>query len=114
MKIIVAVLLLLLTFSVCSSQSFNDFISYLYSLPDSLRPAAVDSFLNANDNYPIVEFDTLAHFIYANSANSVNIPGDWNGWNPNADPMMTIPATDFWYHTKTFESDARQIGRAHV
>ena len=89
------------------AQTFQNFIDELNSLPDSLRPALVDSFMNAADSFPYLEQDTLAHFIYANSASSVKVPGDFNGWSVNTDPMTNISGTNFWYRSKTFESDAR-------
>ena len=89
------------------AQTFQDFIDQLNSLPDSLRPALVDSFMNAAESFPYLEQDTLAHFIYANTASSVKVPGDFNGWSVNTDPMINISGTNFWYCSKTFESDAR-------
>jgi len=89
------------------AQSFSQFLSQLFSLPDSLRPALVDSFMNANNQLPLIEGDTAAHFIYNNPANSVAIPGDFNDWNPNSDPMSGVSGTDFHYRSKEFEADAR-------
>ncbi len=89
------------------AQTFSQFLSQLFSLPDSLRPALVDSFMNANPELPLIEGDTAAHFIYNNPANSVNIPGDFNDWNPNSDPMSGVSGTNFHYRSKAFEPDAR-------
>lgn len=100
-------ILSLLCSSPAFAMTFNEFIGYLNSLPDSLRPAAVDSFIQATDSFPFVEGDTLAHFIYNNSASSVSVPGDFNNWNSNADAMSHVWATNLWYRTKTFEADAR-------
>ncbi|MBC8277075.1 MAG: hypothetical protein H8E46_02510, partial [FCB group bacterium] len=100
-------LILALSSEYSVGQTFLDFINQLNSLPDSLRPAVVDSFMNANDEYPMIEFDTLAHFIYNSGTSSVTVPGDFNGWNPNSDYMTLITGTEFHYKTKTFESDAR-------
>ena len=56
---------------------------------------------------PMIEQDTIAHFLYRGSAASVSVPGDANGWNPNSFPMTRISGTTLWYHTHVFEPDAR-------
>lgn len=89
------------------AQTFNDFINRLNASPPQDRPAIVDSFMTAAGNFPYIEFDTLAHFIYRGNANTVTVPGDANGWDPASYPMHSVSATDFWYHSHIFESDAR-------
>lgn len=99
-------------FAICAAsslpaQTFQDFINRVNANPENQRTAIVDSFMTAAGAFPFIEQDTLAHFIYRGSANSVTVPGDANGWNPNAFPMSRLATTNFWYHTHVFESDAR-------
>lgn len=89
------------------SQTFDDFLAQLNGTPLDQRPALVDSFMDAVSAFPIVERDTLAHFIYRGSASSVSVPGDFNAWVIGASPMTPIAGTDFWYRTESYESDAR-------
>ncbi len=88
-------------------QSFQDFVDHVYSSPDSLRTAIVDSFMNAVPAFPFIEDDTLCHFLYRGSTTSVNVPGDANGWNGSAFPMSKLSTTNLWYYTRSFEADAR-------
>jgi enterochelin esterase family protein len=63
--------------------------------------------MTAAGAFPFIEQDTLAHFIYRGGANKVNVPGDANGWNPDAFSMTRLSTTNFWYYSRVFESDAR-------
>jgi enterochelin esterase-like enzyme len=104
---IIAVLMLASLVELASAQTFQDFLNRVNSVPDSQRTAIVDSFMNAAGAFPYLEHDTLAHFIWRGSANSVTVPGDANNWDVNAFNMTRISGTDFWYHSHVFESDAR-------
>lgn len=104
------VLLLCIGCLACSearAQSFQDFVAHLYSLPSEQRQAVVDSFLAVTSEYPVVEYDTLTHFIYTGAPSSVTVPGDANGWNPSSYPMTRVQGTTLWYYSRSFESDAR-------
>jgi enterochelin esterase-like enzyme len=90
------------------AQSFQNFINYINSLPTpAQQQAAVDSFLTQLPVAPLLEHDTLAHFIYAGAASSVQVAGDFNGWSPTPDPMTKLASTTLWYRTKIFEPNAR-------
>jgi enterochelin esterase family protein len=92
-----------------SDPSFQEFIETVCSAPHEERQALVDSFMRdaSGESFPLRE-DTLAHFVYRGDVSSgVSVPGDFNGWNPGADPMNGIEGTDFFYLTKRFEIDAR-------
>jgi enterochelin esterase family protein len=108
MKIPLYTILFLFSLSSAShAQSFADFLALLYAAPLNQRPALVDSFMIAVPAFPFREQDTLAHFIYRGSANTINVPGDANGWNPNGAPMTRVEGTDFWYRSEVYEEDAR-------
>jgi len=85
---------------------FNTFIESLYSTEESRRQARVDSFINAQRSFPIVE-DTIVYFVYTGEGRKVSVPGDFNGWNPSHAPMRHVPGTNFWYRVEGFERDAR-------
>ncbi len=89
------------------AQTFADFLNRVWSLPDSQKYSAVDSFMNAVPAFPFTEQDSLAHFLFRGNANGINVPGDANYWNTGAFPMTRISGTDLWYHSEIFEPDAR-------
>lgn len=89
------------------SQTFSDFLTRTYATSENQRAALIDSFMKAVPVFPFIEQDTLAHFIYQGNASSVTVPGDANGWNPNANYMSKISGTNFWFRTEVYENDAR-------
>jgi enterochelin esterase family protein len=90
-----------------SAQSFDDFIQSLQALPIEERQNPVDSFMTANNQFPVLEFDSLCHFIFQGNAQSVSVPGDATGWNPSLANMANVEGTDFWYLSRIYEEDAR-------
>ena len=108
MKLSIAFILLLLTASSgVGSQTFDDFLAQLDATPLDQRPALVDSFIDTTAAFPLVEQDTLAHFIYRGSAQSISLPGDANAWTIGASPMTLVAGTDLWHRTQSYEIDAR-------
>lgn len=109
MKKIHILTLLILAFGTnrMTAQSFDDFIQSVQSLPLEERQAPIDSFMTANSQYPVLEFDTLCHFIYQGNVESVSVPGDATGWNPSVNIMANVEGTDFWYSSQVYEADAR-------
>jgi enterochelin esterase-like enzyme len=107
MKRMIIVLLACGALATLRAQTFQDFITRVNIAPESLRTSIVDSFMNAAGHFPFVEFDTLCHTIYRGAANSVTVAGDANNWSPSANSLIHIYATDFWYYSAYFESDAR-------
>lgn len=89
------------------AQTFQAFITRVNNAPSAQRSAIIDSFMNAAGTFPYIEQDTLCHFIYRGNINTANVPGDANGWNPAAFPMTRLASTDFFYHSRKFEADAR-------
>lgn len=102
-----SVLLVLLVFLSLEAQDFSAFLDRIYRAPMEAKAALVDSFLNAQPSFPVIEKDTLVHFIYTGQANSVTVPGDANQWDANSDRLTRIYGTDLWYLSKHYESDAR-------
>ncbi len=100
-------LFLAFLFTSARAQEFQGFLTRVDSLPDSERTAVVDSFMSATKSFPVIEQDSVVHFIYRGSATSVTVPGDVNGWDPNGSPMTHLGGTNFWYLTQTYPPDAR-------
>ncbi|MDZ7372961.1 MAG: alpha/beta hydrolase-fold protein [candidate division KSB1 bacterium] len=90
-----------------SAQQFNAFVLKALATPEGRRQAVVDSFLRTLPSAPVIEADTLVHFVYAGGGSRVTLAGDMNQWDPNAWPLKNIPGTNFWYRTASFEKDAR-------
>ncbi len=92
----------------CRPQSFDAFIAHLNSLPENQRAAVVDSFMivAASSGFPYITADT-ARFIYRGQASTVQVAGDFNGWNPASAFLQKIVGTDFFYFSKKFEMNAR-------
>ena len=107
------------------SQSFDQFLNHLTSLPVNERQAAVNRFINGIHRFPLIEYDTLVRFIYQRPGQKVSlqsdtvihvtmeapfqrvsIAGDFTGWQPTME-MKTIPGTNLWYADASFESNAR-------
>ncbi len=89
------------------AQGFDQFVAKVYSAPDSLRQAIVDSFMNAVGNLPLLEPDSVVYFVYRGSASTVSVPGDADGWNQYDWFMSRLSTTNLFYLKKVFESDAR-------
>ncbi len=86
--------------------TFEQFIYYVNQLPLNERQAKVDSFMSANPILPFLEDDTAVFFIYQGTAASLEIAGDFTGWNPSM-PMTGVTGTNFYYTAAHYESDAR-------
>ena len=98
---------LALSLTAASGQTFSEFIGLLWGTPEAERQELVEAFMDTCSSFPFIEGDTQCHFIYQGSANTVTVPGDANGWDPDAFPMQTVVGTDFWFFSQQFESDAR-------
>ncbi len=107
LTILLGVVILGVLPEVAVSQGFENFLGRVNSLPDSLRPAVVDSFISATSAFPVVEQDTVVHFIYRGSASSVSVAGDANNWQPGALPMTNVSGTNFWYVNQIYPDDSR-------
>jgi enterochelin esterase family protein len=108
MKKILIIIFLLSGFGFAQNQ-FTQFINHVNSLTDSSsKAAAVDSFMIYARivGIPFIEEDE-ANFIYVGNVSAVSAAGDFNSWNPNADVLIKLAGTRFWYLTKTFELNAR-------
>jgi enterochelin esterase-like enzyme len=88
-------------------QDMEKFIGDVNNSPREKRQAMVDSLLASISEFPIAQSDT-AYFVYtSNSAHTVLIAGDFNGWNPGAATMQAIEGSDMYYLRQIFHRDAR-------
>lgn len=104
---LILILCFMLVAAALRAQTFQAFVNRVNTAPAQQRSAIIDSFMAAVGSFPFREQDTLCHFIYRGNVNRVDVPGDANGWNPNAFPMTRLASTDFFYHSRNFEADAR-------
>jgi len=93
--------------SAAYSQTFQEFIKRINSSPEIQKKRLVEDFLSKHSQLPVIEQDTLCHFIYKGNAKSVSIAGDLTGWNPDIAILSNIKGSDFWYKTFTFSADTR-------
>lgn len=92
---------------VLSAQDFLDFVGSLYSSAVPQRQARVDSFFNANTQYPMIENDTTAIFLLKGAYGSVDLAGDMNGWQTGIDALSNVSNTDMWFQLRNYPSNAR-------
>jgi enterochelin esterase family protein len=89
---------------------YNLFISKLNELTASSNTSSeLDQFWNqllATGNFPFA-IGTNVAFLYRGNANTVNWPGDVNGWDMTADPGTRLGASNIWILEKQYPSDTR-------
>ena len=88
-------------------QSFTKFIETSSLLPQTKRQLVLDSFLKAQKAFPIIEVDSVVHFVYTGKAMSVSLAGDVSDWQPGVLNFTNIPNTQFWYRTDTVHPASR-------
>lgn len=89
---------------------FNDFLNQVNSAQASQKQQIIDSFITFaqnNSGIPYLENDTTAYFLYDGTQSAVQVPGDFNSWNPNLGNTVLINATNFRYRKEIFPSDSR-------
>ena len=70
------------------------------------KDALIDSFMAKQVSFPIVEGDSLVHFVYRGAANEVGLTGDLIGRRFDQ-AMHRVDGTDFFYYSAHLEADAR-------
>lgn len=101
-----------LLFVLCSTgvfcQSFTSFVRSVEQLPVDQRPVAIEKYLSTKKIAPIIEQDTLLHFVWYGAARSVLLNGDMQGWRtPDTLTMIECGEVSFFYRTFVLPSDAR-------
>lgn len=103
-------IIILLIFNCSFSQSnFQNFINRVNSLPNLAdKNAVIDSFMNIARpaGIPFIEY-TTANFVYRGNVATVAVASDFNGWSSTSHLMMKLDGTNFFYFSKSFESNGR-------
>ena len=105
-KIIILVLMLVIPVLSEAAMNFEEFLDELNSSPIPEKYKLIDDFMSSVPSFPIIEQDTLVHFIIRQKARSVLLAGDFNNWKPDIGCKI-VPYTDLWYYTTRFEPDAQ-------
>ncbi|MBI2430042.1 MAG: hypothetical protein HYV29_14840 [Ignavibacteriales bacterium] len=101
-----------LIFAFCSvsavSQSFTSFVRRIEQLPVEQRAVAVQRYLSTIRSAPIIEGDSLLHFVSYGMVKTVLINGDLQGWTlPDTMNKIECGNISFFYKTFVVPSDAR-------
>ncbi|MFH1119029.1 MAG: alpha/beta hydrolase-fold protein [Bacteroidota bacterium] len=88
------------------AQSFTRFQEQISKTDPGDRQTLVYRFLTAQSEIPVIESDTIVHFLYYGNASSVAIVGDATAWTPIL-TMTRIEGTNLWYVSSSYEKDAR-------
>ncbi len=108
MRYCIIVLLTFLFLSTVSAQTFTQFVQRLETLSPAQRTGAVEKFFSANHNIPIIEQDSLLHFVFYGKAGSVSVNGNLQHWNtPDSMKRMECGDSTFFYRTFVAPSNAR-------
>lgn len=66
----------------------------------------IDEFMNSQKQFPVIEGENLAHFVFRGESNDMAIAGDMLPFRYE-EPMQRIEGTDFFYYSTYLEPDAR-------
>lgn len=90
------------------SQSFFSFVQQLEQLPPSQRAETVEQYLSLKKTTPIIEQDSLLHFVYFGSAEAMVVNGNLQRWNfPDTMKKIVCVKKSFFYRSFTVPPDAR-------
>ena len=86
-----------------SATSFGAFLAEVEQASD--KNSVIDTFLEKQTSFPIVEDSGSVHFIYRGESTDVGIVGDMIGFR-REEPMILVPDTDLLYYSTRLEPDA--------
>jgi enterochelin esterase-like enzyme len=100
--------LTILSISNLTARSFTEFVRHLEILSPAQRTASIKKFFSMNHTAPIVEQDSILHFVFYGTAESVGVNGNLQHWIA-PDSMTKIECSDsaFFYRTFIAPSNAR-------
>ena len=96
---------------VVPDSRFADFVQTVGRASD--KESLVERFVAEQNTFPIVEGDSLVHFIYRGEAGEVTLTGDLVGRRIDQ-PMHRVDGTDLFYYSSYLEPDARLTYRYTV
>ncbi len=88
------------------SQSFTDFLKQVSEEPDSSKKSQLIVNFLSRVSIPIIEKENV-HFVYYGKADTVSLPNEKTGWNPDSSIMKRVPQTNLFYRTETLQNTAR-------
>jgi hypothetical protein len=83
---------------------FAQFVEQVTQAVD--KKGLIDRFMSQQETFPVIERDTLVHFIYRGGANEVGLTGDLVGRRIDRE-MHRVDGTNFFYYSAALEADAR-------
>jgi len=86
------------------ASKFAQFVRAVEAAGD--KTARIEAFMQFQKTFPIIETDSLVHFVYRGDAKDVALSGDMIGFRLDQ-PMQHITGTDFFYDSQILEPDAR-------
>jgi len=84
--------------------AFANFVTELEAAGN--KPEVLNAFLESHPTFPVIERDSLAHFVYIAEAEEVAITGDHLGRRIDQ-PMHRVAGTNLYYFSSQLEPDAR-------
>jgi enterochelin esterase-like enzyme len=98
----------LLYVSFMHTQSFTSFIDNLKATPVDQRAQKIEHYLHSQVSFPIIEHDSLVHFVYYGFADSVSVNGNLQHWIA-PEPLTKIDCEHFpfFYRSYVVPPDAR-------
>ncbi len=87
--------------SLLSAQTFESVIQRLEQSPVDQRKKIIEQYLNTKQSSPIIEQDSLLHFVLYGAADSVSVVGDLQHWFEPV-PLKKIPCGPFAFFHSTF------------
>jgi enterochelin esterase-like enzyme len=91
------------TASWVAATAFGAFLAQVDESKDKAR--VIDSFLQTQTSFPIIEDIGAVHFVYRGDATDVGIVGDMIGFR-REDPMIRVADTDLFYYSTRLEPEA--------
>lgn len=86
--------------------NFSELVEAVMKSDSADQVLLVRSFMDTVET-PYIEENTNVYFLYYGEANSVQVAGDFNGWNPSGRSFTKLGETNLWYRKEVFESNAR-------
>ncbi|MCK9408228.1 MAG: alpha/beta hydrolase-fold protein [Bacteroidetes bacterium] len=98
----------ILSTTLLTAQSFQSVVQRLEQTPVENRQAVIEQYLNSKSGSPIIEQDSVVHFVLYGNADTVYVNGNLQHWN---DPVLLhkIPCGHYslFYRTFIAPPDAR-------
>jgi len=85
-------------------SAFAGFLAEINEASD--KPAVIDEYLGKFESFPIIEGNTLAHFVYRGEGDDLAIAGDMIGSRQEA-RMRHLEGTDLFYYSVSLQPDTR-------